>query len=440
MAGVSDKSLYGAGPWPLGINNLAHEGALPTDENGKPIALREADNIDLDKEGWPRRRGGYEQIQALSLGHSAWSNPMLPFGLFVSAGELHALHSGDERIEALGIMLGDLAVSYTLLGDRVYFSNRTTCGMLTMDLQGYAWAPPSPSGQPTVAAVEDFALDAGQYQVAITYTDALGRESGSTQATAVEVVANGGVALSNIPQPEDAVATPTINLYLTGPNDQVLKLARSVAAGTTYTVLGSAAQGRSLPVQLQFLHPLPPGKIVRGNSGRQFVAVGNEVLWSESLRYGLYNRADNRSRFSDTVTMVEPVGSADTAGLYVAAGKRTYWLSGADPAQYSQRTAYGHGVVPGTSMIVGGDVLGFDSATPVAVWIATNGQFCAGLPGGQVIPLKQGQAVVDDADRGAILLRQQSGIQQLIATLTAPRRQGLAVSDRAVAHVIHRDA
>lgn len=406
---------------------------MPLDENGHANALREADNVDLTTAGLPRRRRGYALHTALELGHSAWSHPMLDVGLFATGGVLHALDSTG-AVADLGVAVGNLPLSYCLLGDRIFWSNRTVCGMLTLDLQPYAWAPPSPAGQPTLAAVDGFALDPGLYQVAITYTDALGRESGSTLAAQVSVAEGQGIELTAIPQPDDGVAQ--INVYCTGPNDPSLKLARSLPAGTTYAVVSQAPTGRTLAAGLQMLRPMPPGAIVRGLNGRLFVANGHDLVWSPALRYGLYDRVAARLQFGAAITMVEPVGSADSAGLFVAAGKRTYWLGGGDPATFTQQIAYGHGVVPGTSMQVDGDVLGLDSAAPVAVWIATNGQFCIGAPGGQVAPLKAGQAVVDAAERGAICLRQQSGVQQLVATLTAPQRQGLAVTDRAVAHVI----
>lgn len=435
MAGISDDGLASVGPWPAGINNIAKEGALPRDQNGRTIALREADNVDLSAEGVPSRRDGYTLAVSLELGHSAWSHELLDLGLFVTAGSLHVLHATGE-VTDLGVAVGNLPVSFTLLGDRVYFCNRNVSGMLTLDLQAHAWAPEAPAGQPVVSAVDGFGLPAGYYQVAITYTDTLGRESSSALAAPVDVAENGGIELAGIPQPADGAATPLINLYLTGQNDQVLKLSRTITVGTTYAVLSQPAAGRTLPAGLQLLRPLPPGAITRGANGRQYVADGQEVFWSPALRYGMYDRVANRLRFSAAVTMVEPVGSASAAGIYVAAGNRTYWLSGPDPAAFDQRIAYGHGVVPGTSTIIGGDVLGLDGSNPVAVWIATNGQFCAGLPGGQVVPVKNGQAVVDAAERGAILLREQDGIRQLIATLTATRPQGLAVSDRVVTKLI----
>ena len=96
------------------------------------------------------------------------------------------------------------------------------------------------------------------------------------------------------------------------------------------------------------------------------------------------------------------------------------------------------GAVPGSSATLPGDELGLQDATPTAVWLSRNGDFYAGQPGGQCTSLTAGVAV-DDADRAAVLYRKSGGIRQYVAALRAPRKQGLAVTDRAYAHVIHKD-
>jgi len=65
-----------AGPWPQGMNNTAPEGDLPRNEAGRPAALREADNIDLSKEGRIRRRDGYSAVYKAQLAYSLWSGLM----------------------------------------------------------------------------------------------------------------------------------------------------------------------------------------------------------------------------------------------------------------------------------------------------------------------------------------------------------------------------
>lgn len=430
MAGVNDKGLRRLGPWPLGIDNLAKEGALPTDEDGHPVALREADNVDLDRSGYPTRRPGRERFYDGTLTHSLWGHPDLPFAIFVDAGELHAVFP-DQTVQPLGQQVGDQPVSYELINDRVYFTNATTCGMVTLDLQVWPWAPEHPAGQPDLDAVAGFGLGAGQYQVAITFVDGLGRESGCTLAAAIELPDARGLALSNIPQPTEA-STLWIAVYCTGPNDQVLRLAATIAPGSTSYVIAQQANGRSLTTQ--FLAPLPPGQIVRLANGRQYVLRGRELLWSEPLRYGMFNPLRNRVRFAKHGDLLEPAGKE---GIFVATGARTVWLAGVDPATFAPRTVRSSGAVPGSGMRVPGNVLGLETAEELPVWLARSGHFCVGMPSGSVLVLKDGQAVIDDADRAAVLFRQKDGLQQVIAALRAPRAQGLAIRDLPVAHVIY---
>src|SRR3546814_3109192 len=129
MAGVNDRGLQGVGPWPAGINNLAKEGRLPTNENGRPVALREADNIDIDRDGFVSRRGGSDRFHDGSLSHSLWSHDELPFGLFVDEGELRTVDP-DGTVAGLGVAMGAMPVSYELFGDRVLFCNPMASGLV----------------------------------------------------------------------------------------------------------------------------------------------------------------------------------------------------------------------------------------------------------------------------------------------------------------------
>ncbi len=431
MAGVRDRALSDVGPWPLGMNNAVKEDRLPTDEDGNVLALRDAQNVDLDKIGWPQRRRGLDRIYEGELTHSLWWEEGMPFMLFADAGELLVM-TQDERVDLLGREVGNLPLSYALVNDRVFFTNRATCGMVMMDRQVYGWAPHQPAGVPTLGTEAGYALTRGLYQVVVTFTDVLGRESGCGRAAAIDVEDEGGITLDNIPQPSDPAATPIVNIYCTGPNDQVLRLATSIPAGITSGSIGQVANGRSLTTQL--LQPMPAGQIVRLFNGRLVVAVGHEVIYSEPLRYGLYNPVANRIRFDAEVDLLEPVGNE---GWYVAAGKRTYWLNGADPAEFGQRIARGAGAVRGSGVRVPGNVMGLATKEPVPVWLASSGHLCIGTSAGVEV-LKDGEAVIPSADRAALLFRQEEGLQQIVAALRGPRAQSLAVTDTAVAHVLYR--
>lgn len=428
---VADDALYAAGPWPQGINNLAPEGRMPTDEVGHVTALREAVNVDLSDAGMVQRRAGYSLLRAGQLTHSLWAPKESPHGLFVDNGELHVLYAGGEA-EALGVQVGDLPLSYATVGDRIYFSNRAVCGMLTPDLAAHPWAPEQPVGQPDAAGVEGYGLNAGTYQVAVTFIDALGRESGTTLAVAVEVPAGGGIALTSIPQSQAA----SVAVYVSDANDQVLRRYATLPAGTSDLLVSQPAQGRML--QTQQLTQLPPGQFTVIHNGRQYVASGRYLYFSPALRYGLTDRARMAIVFADDIDMVLPVAEgAGGTGLFIAAGKRTFFLDGSAPEQFTRKVAYGAGAVPGSATVVSGDTLGANSADPVPVWLSRDGSLCIGGAGGSVQRANNGMYAIDAAQRAAPMLSEQGGTRRLVFALRGARMQGLAVADRAVAHVIH---
>lgn len=434
MAGVNDRALLSVGPWPLGIANAVPEDRLPRDENGVARALREADNVDLDASGTPRRRRGAAMFHQGALCHSLWADPNCPFGLFVDNGELHSLDLAGDA-EPLGFAVGPSPLSYALIGERVYFSNRAVSGMIDAALQVRAWACEQPAGQPGVAAVPGYGLPAGQYQVAVTFVDALGRESGTTRAVALELPADHGIALTEIPQPQSAAA---VLVYVTDSNDQVLRLHSTLAPGTTTLTISAAATGRVLSTQ--FLVPMPAGQAVRLFNGRQVVADGRYLRWSPPMRYGLTDPAQHVIPFNARIDLIEPAGGGgQSTGLYVAAGSRTYWLAGADPAAWEPRIRRSSGAVPGSACRAPGPALGFEDAEDVAVWLGRDGQFCVAGHGGAIQTPLQGRAAVDDAERAALLFRADDGIQQVVGALQGSRPQGLQVRDRAIAHVIYED-
>lgn len=431
MAGLHSNRTPQLGPWPQGVNNLAPEGELPRNEFGsRPVVVREADNVDLSKEGRASRREGYGGCYTGTLTHSLWSHDDLGFALFVDAGELHTF-DGDESTAALGVALGDMPLSYAAVGDRVYFSNTSSSGMVSaLDRTVHPWGAPATPGVPPFELVDGYGLPAGLYQLAITVTDVLGRESGAPRAAQVQVADNQGILLTGLP------VAGQVNVYLSGPNDQVLRLAARLPAGTPSYLVAAPAEGIKLATQL--LDPMPPGQITRIFNGRHWVADGRTLRWSPPLRYGMTDLAHALIRFDARIDLLEPV-TGDGAGLFIAAGKRTYFLAGADPASLQPVDVHSAGAVPGTSVRVPGQSIGMDNDRDYTVWLSRKGTYVIGMPGGAVTGLNVGRAAIDDADRGASLFAQRGGKQQVITTLRGPRPQGLAITDRAVAHVIHVD-
>ena len=112
------------------------------------------------------------------------------------------------------------------------------------------------------------------------------------------------------------------------------------------------------------------------------VARGNSLLWSEPLRYGLYNPLTNFIQFEERVSWLAPLAS----GIYVGLRSSVRFLRGSDPGAFVQLR------VAGPSWARSGAVVKADGMDPevsqgaaeVAVWLSARG-FSVGLPSGAVL-------------------------------------------------------
>lgn len=432
MAGVRDGELAKPGPWPLGVNNVARAHELPLDENGNPTSLRQAVNVDLDNAGWPRLRAGTVQRAAYGRAHSLFGGAHALLG--IADGDLVAF---DESANATTVLagVGDRYASFAEGVDDVLWSNGLQIGRITPDLlAGPVWIDTPLS--PGATAVGSGGLAAGEYAVSITAFDASGRESGASPPVAVVVAANGGILLALPALPAGATRGRVYCSAANGGLDEgetALYAAIEFPPGQTSLLLGAFEPGRAC--ETQWLRPLPPGQFVRRWNGRTFIAAVNLLCWSEPLRDGLMHH-DSTLRFGADITLMEPVGEGgDGSGIFLADHARAYFLSGGKPAEWQRVVRYSHPAVRGTSVIAPGTAFGLETSAPVACWLATNGAFCLGLPGGQVQPMTEGRLALAPGDHGAMAFREVNGLRQLITTFLSGGVNSLAASDRAVATV-----
>lgn len=409
-----------------GTNNLSQETAL------SPAHLREAINLDLDRDRKGRTRPGYGAvIVPTTLGHSLWTHDHFPFALYADGHELRRMGTDETTALVTDGLAAGMPVSYDLINDRAYWSNGVQRGMVTADGDAMDWCSPSPGGQPLLAATGVGALSPGVVKVAVTFVDAIGRESGATLAAEIELTAPGGVALSAIPQPTDPNVT-RIRIYSSCDGDPTLFLHETVTVGTLSAALLGKPEGRALDTQ--FLEPMPAGQLVCELSGRLIVARGRHILFSQALRYGLYNPAKDWLAVSKHVDVMEPVGTGtDGAGLFVSFGERTHFLGGRDPKDWSPNPVYGAGAVPGSSARMSAKHWGFNSAATVPVWLARNGFPVVGLPGGSVVPINESVYAAAVGERAAALFREAEGLYQYIVAQRDASAPRMAVTDRAVA-------
>lgn len=412
MADIESNNPYRQSQF-IGIDNRNPE------TKTKAGFVRDLRNVDPTRDGqFPSRREGYDD--AFYVGtrvHSVWGDGVFPFVLFVDDGTLYAMRSRDDTPTVLKTSVGDAPMSYAAVNSEVYFSNGTVCGLVRMDGEVWPWAVEVPGGQPDASMSET-----NRRQAVVTFRDLLGRESGTGLAVTIS-----GNTVTGIPQPQ-GFDIAAVRVYASEPDGDVLYHAVDVPVGVTSTALPGQLRGKTLATQFQ--EPLPAGHMIGVGHGRLWVARNKVLYWSEPLRFGQGDLKRNYVRFADRISLMAPVGEgAGGAGVLIADADRTYFLTiDADPAKWSRPIVYPHGAVEGTLTWASGEVWGLETTQLVPSWLAKNGQFCVGLPGGQVVAYNSNVCSTEIAQRGAALIREADGQRHMLVSLNDPMA-GNGVSD-----------
>ncbi|MET3512746.1 hypothetical protein ABIC63_000511 [Pseudacidovorax sp. 1753] len=301
-----------------GLNNrldLARLGV--SDKAGRRTFLHAAQNVDLSAQGFAKRRRGQTVAVEAASAHSIWADPSGAFGLAVLDGALTRLDPEGSGLRAT-IVRGGMAsapVSYSSGADgAVYWTNQHEVRRLI----GASDLPVATDGLSSAPALQltAGALRAGLYLYAFTVQGDAG-ESAATVIQQISVPAAGGLVLD-----APGLAGRSVNLYLSGPDGDVLSLVQTSSAGA-FLVVAPTEGGKRL--RTGQTASMPPGSIVRHFKGRMLVAAGAVLYFSRPYNYGLYDAASGFIPFPAPISVVQPVESAAGGGIYIAADK-TYWL------------------------------------------------------------------------------------------------------------------
>jgi hypothetical protein len=411
--------------FPAGILNRVPETDVPKNEAGAPIGVRDSTNVDyVGPEGQPRRRAGATKVLTLTDGHSFFADPTFPFGLAREADTLIAINS-ELQTAVLATGLGSGEASYALHNDEVLWTvPGVRTGRIAEDLSQRALGLPRPPGVPALAPAAGGGMHAGRYQVALTYANEDGEESGATLAATIDLSEGQGLTVS-LPDP-GAGEIEWVQVWITEANGNELFHARDAAAGSATIGISHTPRGR--PLKTQHLDALPAGHLVRAQGGYLWMANDNELLHSQPLR-ALYHPGFDRIGFRSTITMMEPIGRGSNAGLYIGTAKRIYWHPGAVPKEQEQTVPRKQGAVPGTGLLVDARLFGPEYSGDAAFWMGTDGVPCLGLPGGQIIALGADTVAMSRFERGATLQREISGKKQLVVSGRGATRSTTATAD-----------
>lgn len=398
---MSDFSLKG---WQEGVNNVDREDRL-----GK-TALRKAVNVDLLDRGKPRRRAGYEKLHALVEPHSLYSaNDSL---LFVSQGALYRFDGTAAPVQ-IATGLGSFA-AYTEVNGEIYLTDGQQNLVIDAEWTVKKLGLAAPWGQPALAANSAGGMFAGAYQVAITYVDSTGMESGTGQAALVEVPEGGGIALSNIPQSSDADVV-SVRIYASEANGENLYYRTSVAPGTASFNLNLHEPLKML--DSMFKNRLPEGVDICLFNGRLYTAGGKFIHVSDPMDYGRYSLLDGYYCIPNNVVALLPVKQ----GIYVGTDKRVFFLSGDRPDNFEITEVSSAAIVPKTGTLVDGAFFDPDlTAEDVAVWWSAEGVLYLGLGNGDVRKIRESEFALPEFESGTLAEVDRQGIKQILSVLRNP--------------------
>jgi hypothetical protein len=420
------------GPWPLGVNNVDSQRARafqPAMQPGdKPPMLREADNLDLDRNGFLKSRVGRTKALTLTSAHSAVS--VGGHLLLVDDGALKlVIPGGTYQTETLATGLGPAEVSYAALGGDVFWSSENANGRITNGQAAFwgldACAPPSLS--PSASG----ALRAGRYLVAVT-VEANGIESGCRGSSLVTLTETGGISVSIVGIDSNATS---MNVYVSDTDGKDLFWVRNQPIVQNFTV-------DQVGISLDLLdglgvYPPPKGQIVREFKGRLLVAAGSTLYWSGALEPHRFRLGSDLQMFQSRIVLLEPT----IDGFYVAceAGP-TWFVQGDDPDNWRPMEVATIPVCEGSALRIEGSKLPWAQTDALCVVWATRDGWAAGQPGGIIKYPTSGRIAMDTNAKASLVFREEGGLRQILLAARDKTALGrFGATDRATATVIKAD-
>lgn len=392
--------LNSLGPWTLGINNVDSDYELPQG------ALRDAVNVNLTRSGSARRRNG-KVLRFAGDVHSLFSDGTTLYGVSASNLSHFAVQTSGALTVAAGIRSGfvkERPVAYLkfpspLDHQRVYYSDGILTGMIVNKVH-HPWGVTNPSGQPTLTPSAAGGMNAGSYQVAVTFENIFNEESGTGEYARVAVAQGGGIILTNIPQPADA-SVNKVRIYVSDANGSRAYLHTILPVGLTSAVIArTLSPGRQ--VDTQFMLPPPAGDVMELHYGRIYIASGSVLRWTEAIRPGGFMNV-NSLAFPGAITLIV----STNPGLVVAADK-TYFMTGTDPRSMTLQERFPYGSFRGS--------LAVDERRKLKYWLTPKG-LCVTTFDGEMRNLTQGRLALRGGDRATSLLRETDGLRHIIGSI-----------------------
>lgn len=404
-----------------GINNVS----LP--ERTNPKYMKEANNVDLTKDGSFRLRKGFTQVLSGNY-RSIWSNNSALYAM--KGGDLVSISTAmDETVVHTGLD-SELDVAYVKANNIVYFSNGEYSGAIENGA-GRQWGINPPAMSPTTAVTSGI-LDEGRYQVVVTYSDADGRESGARLAASISVNANQGILLTGL-LPSINNEVTTTNIYCTQANGEVFYLVASIPDTDTTFAINDVSHA-VVTLKTQHMSAPPAATMLEYYNGRVYGAYENLLWWTEAMSYEHVSMSHNFVQYPSDIKGIMAVDD----GIWVAADK-LYYLAGKDGPDMRNIEKEDCVMVKGSGVKISGSYIFLENTPLGQKWLITTdrGIFVL-MSSGVVLNLTEKNVAFPEAEQAAAAFIQQDGVNKYVSLLKNPNSdvQNVAVGDLAVGEIV----
>jgi len=370
-------------------------------------------NVDVLDDLSVSRRKGFSPALTTAIDRCLWASGAVCLG--VGSNSLKLVNPDYTTKTLLTGLTAERPVSYTAVGERVFWSNGAQKGVV-QNSANRSWGIEVPD-QP-VATAGSGELMAGIYQYAVTYLRSDGQESGASLAGTLTLSAAGGIDLSAVSVSTDATVTHKA-IYVTSVGGETLYQAGVIPNADTTFAIREPRMGAS-PMLTQFLQPPPAGDHIAYQNGYLLVANGARLYPSEPYAPELF---DYRQAvpFTGRITMVAPV----KGGVWVGLDDQIGWIAGDTPEMWDFKPAADYGVIPGTLWFADAGVLGDgQSSGEMAALFASKHGLCVGMPGGRLINATEARFAYPVQAQGAGITRRHRGTTQFLVTMQGAETAG----------------
>lgn len=293
--------------------------------------LSVADNVDVTKAGRIESREGFVKVLQ-SAASQGFSTNDFKRGYVVGGGLLHKINQSPASLSAIAAMTSSARCHWAELNNDVYLSNGVDFFRIQEDGAVSSWqlVPPGPV---TLSAVPG-RMDAGLYQVACTFIDETGRESGASTAQAIHLQAGQAISVAGIEQ-----AAGVTRVYITPADSPVFGLASTTSS--TSIVWNDSPDMLGEALATMHMDGVPSGvTAIAMFKGRMYAAMhlpaeNTSVVWaSKPLQPHLFDLSEDFIMVPGEVRML-----ADTTDALIVGTNRS--IHAYDGESLSTLASYG---------------------------------------------------------------------------------------------------